>query len=200
MNEDPLIIAFYLAIALYLGHVYRLDIQAFSKGVPNAKALPGAVPIPALLTVASVLLGIVLLGNAVIGEYALGLVDAQSEMVWFFIFASLSAGVIEEIVFRGYLVFENRGRNALLLSCLAFSLLFALIHGYLWSFEDGFSWVFTVQSIYNTWILFINSLVFYGIRFGPWNPQRSMLPSIIAHMVFNLGVFLVKWMQGFIIF
>ena len=86
-------------------------------------------PVPALLTIASVLAGLVLLGNAVIGEYALGLVELQSEMVWFFLFASLSAGVIEELVFRGYLVLENKGRNALVLSCIGFSLLFALIHG-----------------------------------------------------------------------
>ena len=93
-------------------------------------------PVPALLTIASVLAGLVLLGNAVIGEYALGLVELQSEMVWFFLFASLSAGVIEELVFRGYLVLENKGRNALLfLSCIGFSLLFALIHGHLWSTE-----------------------------------------------------------------
>lgn len=200
MNEDPLIIALYCAIALYLGHLYRKDIEAFGRGTPNAKALPGAVPIPALLSVAAVLGGLVLLGNAVIGEYALGLVDLQSEMVWFFLFASLSAGVIEELVFRGYLVIENKGRTALVLSCLAFSLLFALIHGHLWSTEEAFAWVFSPQSIYNTWILFFNSLFFYGLRFGPWNPQRSILPSIIAHMVLNLGVFLVKWAQGYILF
>lgn len=200
MNEDPLIIALYCAIALYIGHIYRTDIEGFCKGAPNAKALPGAAPIPSLLIVASALAGLVLLGNAVIGEYALGLVDVQSEMVWFFVFASLSAGVIEELVFRGYLVLENKGRNALVLSCIAFSLIFALIHGHLWSTEDGFTWVFSIQAIYNTWILFFNSLFFYGLRFGPWNPQRSILPSIIAHMVLNLGVFFVKWMQGYILF
>lgn len=200
MNEDPLIIAAYCGIALYIGHIYRTDIEAFCKGVPKARALPGAAPIPALLTIASVLAGIVLLGNAVIGEYALGLVEVQSEMLWFFVFASLSAGVIEELVFRGYLVLENKGRNALFLSCVGFSLLFALIHGHLWSTESGFTWVFSVQAIYNTWILFFNSLFFYGLRFGPWNPQRSIIPSIIAHMVLNLGVFVVKWMQGYILF
>ena len=200
MNEDPLIVALYCAIALYIGYIYRADIKAFGTGVPNNKALPGAVPVPALLTIASVLGGLVLLGNAAIGEYALGLAELQSEMVWFFLFASLSAGVIEELVFRGYLVIEKKGRNALVLSCIGFSLLFALIHGHLWSTEEGFTWVFSLQAIYNTWILFFNSLFFYGLRFGPWNPQRSILPSIIAHMILNLGVFFVKWAQGFILF
>ena len=164
------------------------------------KALPGATPTNGLLIFASVLGALVLLGNAVIGEYALDIVDAQSEMVWFFVFASISAGVIEEVVFRGYLVVQNRGRNALVFSCLGFSLVFALVHGHLWSMEEGFAWNFTVQGIFNTWILFFNSVSLYALRFGPWNANRSILPSIIAHMILNLGVFVVKLAQGYIVF
>lgn len=200
MNEDPLIILIYCAIALYIANLYRADIKAFVAGRPNVKALPGARPTNGLLIFASILGAYVLLGNAVIGEYALGIVDAQSEMVWFFVFASISAGVIEEVVFRGYLVVQNRGRNALVLSCLGFSLVFALVHGYLWSMEDGFAWNLTVQSVFNTWILFFNSVCFYALRFGPWNGNQSIVPSIIAHMVLNLGVFGVKLAQGYIVF
>ena len=200
MNEDPLIILIYCAIAIYIANIYRADIKAFVAGEPNVKALPGAKPTNGLLIFASVLGALVLLGNAVVGEYALGIVEAQSEMVWFFVFASISAGVIEEVVFRGYLVVQNRGRNALVLSCLGFSLVFALVHGYLWSMEDGFALNFTVQGIFNTWILFFNSVCFYALRFGPWNANQSILPSIIAHMVLNLGVFGVKLAQGYIVF
>ena len=200
MNEDPLMILIYCAIAAYIANLYRSDIKAFVAGRPNVKALPGAKPTNGLLMFASILGALVLLGNAVIGEYALGIVDAQSEMVWFFVFASISAGVIEEVVFRGYLVVQNRGRNALVLSCLGFSLIFALVHGYLWSMEGGFSWNFTVQGVFNTWILFFNSVCFYALRFGPWNANQSILPSIIAHMVLNLGVFGVKLAQGYIVF
>jgi membrane protease YdiL (CAAX protease family) len=206
MNE---IILIYCAIGLYIANLYRTDIRSFVAGRPNVKALPGAKPTTGLLIFASVLAAFVLLGNAVIGEYALGIVEAQSEMVWFFVFASVSAGVIEEVVFRGYLVVQNRGRNALVLSCLGFSLVFALVHGYLWNFkegfawnfeEGGFAWNFTVQGIFNTWILFFNSVCFYALRFGPWNANQSLLPSIIAHMVLNLGVFGVKLAQGYILF
>ena len=200
MNEDPLIILIYCAIAIYIANIYRADIKAFVAGEPNVKALPGAKPTNGLLIFASVLGALVLLGNAVVGEYALGIVEAQSEMVWFFVFASISAGVIEEVVFRGYLVVQNRGRNALVLSCLGFSLVFALAHGYLWSMEDSFAWNFTVQGIFNTWILFFNSVCFYALRFGPWNANQSIVPSIIAHMVLNLGVFGVKLAQGYIVF
>ena len=200
MNEDPLIVLIYCAIAIYIANIYRADIKAFVAGEPNVKALPGAKPINGLLIFASVLGALVLLGNAVVGEYALGIVEAQSEMVWFFVFASISAGVIEEVVFRGYLVVQDRGRNALVLSCLGFSLVFALAHGYLCSTEGGFVWNFTVQGIFNTWILFFNSVCFYALRFGPWNANQSILPSIIAHMVLNLGVFGVKLAQGYIVF
>ena len=200
MNEDPLIILIYCAIAIYIANIFRADIKAFVAGEPNVKALPGAKPTNGLLIFASVLGALVLLGNAVVGEYALGIVEAQSEMVWFFVFASISAGVIEEVVFRGYLVVQNRGRNALVLSCLGFSLVFALVHGYLWSMEDDFAWNFSVQGIFNTWILFFNSVCFYALRFGPWNANQSLLPSIIAHMVLNLGVFGVKLAQGYIVF
>ena len=200
MNEDPLIIIIYCAIAVYIAYLYRADIKAFVAGRPNVKALPGATPTNGLLILASVLGALVLLGNAVIGEYALDIVDAQSEIVWFFVFASISAGVIEEVVFRGYLVVQNRGRNALVFSCLGFSLVFALVHGHLWSIEEGFAWNFTVQGIFNTWILFFNSVSLYALRFGPWNANRSILPSIIAHMILNLGVFVVKLVQGYIEF
>ena len=87
MNEDPLIILIYCAIGLYIANLYRADIRSFVADRPNVKALPGAKPTTGLLIFASVLAAFVLLGNAVIGEYALGIVEAQSEMVWFFVFA-----------------------------------------------------------------------------------------------------------------
>ena len=218
MNENPWIILIYCAIAIYMANIYRVDIKAFVAGNPNIKALPGAKPTNGLLIFASVLGALVLLGNTVVGEYALGIVEAQSEMVWFFVFASISAGVIEEVVFRGYLVVQNRGRNALVLSCLGFSLIFAFLHGHIVRFNNDvwgtnlvenffnlirlrfISWEFTVQGIFNTWILFFNSVCFYTLRFGPWNANQSILPSIIAHTVLNLGVFGVKLAQGYIVF
>ena len=180
MNEDPLIILIYCAIAIYIANIYRADIKAFVAGEPNVKALPGAKPTNGLLIFASVLGALVLLGNAVVGEYALGIVEAQSEMVWFFVFASISAGVIEEVVFRGYLVVQNRGRNALVLSCLGFSLVFALVHGYLWSMEDGFAWNFTVQgfSIPGSYFL-IQSVFMHCVLALGMRTSRSCLRSLL---------------------
>ena len=230
MNESPLFVLIYCIIGIYLGSLYYSDICSFKKGLSCPKALPGAKPINLFLIILSALVGLFLLINPVIGEYLLGIVESQKDMVWFFVFATLSAGIIEELVFRGYLVIENKGTKILLISCIGFSLLFAIIHPHLWEFhgfnhlsnEEGFTYFFfeyilsfklftellpsafsfnlTAESFYNTWILFLNSIIFYSLRFGPWNPGRSILPSMIAHAFLNLGVFVVKFFQGFVIF
>jgi membrane protease YdiL (CAAX protease family) len=114
--------------------------------------------------------------------------------------ASLAAGIVEEVIFRGYLVVSNRGRTWLVGSCLGFSLLFALIHGHLWSTEDGFAFTCTTKAVFTTSILFVNSLWFYALRFGRWNPNRSIFPCMIAHATSNLGVFVVKLAQGYVVF
>ena len=143
---------------------------------------------------------LLLLGVETGGEIALGLVDEQSEMVWFFVFAAIAAGVVEEVIFRGYLVIDNKGRSLLIASAVGFSLIFAIIHGHLWCREDGFEWTLTGKAFFSTAILFANSLWFYALRFGPWNPNRSLFPCMLAHAASNLGVFFVKWAQGYVIF
>jgi membrane protease YdiL (CAAX protease family) len=126
--------------------------------------------------------------------------DEQSEMVWFFVFAIVAAGVVEEVIFRGFLVLENKGRAVLIATCVVFSLIFAIIHGHLWSTEDGFEWTLTAKAFFSTGILFANSLWFYAIRFGRWNPNRSIFPCMLAHAASNLGVFVIKLVQGYVVF
>lgn len=200
MNDSIFVNFIYCGIALYLVNVYRIDIRKFICNESNPKALPGASPASPLLLAASILGAFVLLGMAVIGEYALGLVEAQSELVWYSVFALLAAGIIEELVFRGYLVVRGKGSVVLVMSCLFFSLVFALVHGGFWDTENGFSWNFSTQAYFNSSIWFVNSLCFYALRFGPWNPTQSIIPSIVAHMALNLGVYVVKLSQGFIVF
>ena len=146
------------------------------------------------------------------GEVLIGIADEQNEVVWFFIFASLGAGIVEEVIFRGFLVVENKGRVLLIASCILFSFLFAVLHPYLWEFdypEDVAMWkfwmadfrlIFTTKAFFTTAILFANSLWFYALRFGPWNKNRSLFPCMLAHAVSNFGVFVVKFIQGSILF
>lgn len=200
MNDSPISILLYCFIALYIGKLYRSDIQAYLKAAPNPKALPGATTCSGFLMIASLMVSAILLGNEVLGEYVLGIVEEQNEMVWFFLFANISAGIIEELVFRGYLVITDKGKTMLIASCVGFSAIFSLIHGYLFDFTDGFKLVLSPKALFTSWILFANSLWFYALRFGPWNPSRSILPSMVAHIGLNLGVFGVKLAQGYITF
>jgi membrane protease YdiL (CAAX protease family) len=200
MNENPLMILLYVGVAAYVGHTYWDDYKAFKSGSPNGGAMPGAVAAPLGAFIIGTLGALLLLGVETGGEIALGLVDEQSEMVWFFVFAIIAAGVVEEVIFRGYLVIDHKGRALLIASAVGFSLIFAIIHGHLWSREDGFEWTLTAKAFFSTGILFANSLWFYAVRFGPWNPKRALFPCMLAHAASNLGVFFVKWAQGYLIF
>lgn len=201
MNDNPVTILIYVAIAGYVLHLYREDYRAARGGEPNPTALPGATS----FTRGAFLIGgigaLCLLGIETAGEIVLGIAGEQSDMVWYFLFAILAAGVIEEVIFRGFLVIENKGRGPLVASCVGFSLIFALIHGYFWDMggEDGFAWTFTTKAWFSTGLLFLNSLWFYAVRFGPWNPGRSLFPCFFAHALSNLGVFCVKLAQGHVV-
>lgn len=200
MNENPIMILLYVGVAVYVGKMYWADYQAANAGQPNSGGMPGATGAPGAAFLIGAVGALLLLAVETGGEIALGVVDEQSEMIWYFVFAIVAAGVVEEVIFRGFLVIENRGRALLVASCIGFSLIFALIHAHFWSLEDGFEWTFTAKASFSTGILFANSLWFYAVRFGPWNPQRSLFPCMLAHVASNLGVFFVKWAQGYVIF
>ena len=200
MNENPLIILLYVGVAAYVGQIYWSDYKAVKSGEANGGAMPGAVAAPLGAFIIGSLGALLLLGVETGGEIALGLVDEQSEMVWFFVFAAIAAGVVEEVIFRGYLVIGNKGRSLLIASAVGFSLIFAIIHGHFWRLEDGFELTLTGKAFFSTAILFANSLWFYAVRFGPWNPKRSLFPCMLAHAASNLGVFFVKCAQGYVIF
>ncbi|HBR95425.1 CPBP family intramembrane metalloprotease [Coraliomargarita sp. SDUM461003] len=200
MNENPLMILLYVGVAAYVGNMYWGDYKASQAGQPNSGAMPGATSVPLAAYVIGVLGALLLLGVETGGEIALGVADEQSEMVWFFVFAIVAAGVVEEVIFRGFLVIENKGRALLIGSCVGCSLIFAIIHAHFWSTEDGFEWTFTSKAWLSTGILFANSLWFYTLRFAPWNPNRSIFPCMLAHAASNLGVFVVKLVQGYVVF
>ena len=202
----------YVGIAAYVVYLYRSDFLAEKSGQPKPGALPGATPAPASLYFIGIVGALLILVIETAGEVLLGISDEQRTMSWFFIFSILGAGVVEEVVFRGFLVVENRGRAVLVASCVGFSLLFALLHPFLWSFNypeataiwkfwrADFELILTPKAVFTTAILFLNSLWFYALRFGSWNENRSMFPCMLAHSVSNLGVYLVKYVQGYVVF
>ena len=208
MRESLSLSLLYVAVAVYVGYIYRCDFVAGKYGKAHPKAMPGATSAGPRLYVFGVMGALLILLVETVGEMVLGISSEQSEIAWFFGFASLGAGIIEEVIFRGFLVVEKRGRVVLVGSCVLFSLLFALCHPFIWelTYPEGVgvwafwrvevSFIFTSKALFTTAVLFVNSLWFYALRFGSWNPNRSLFPSMLAHSVSNLAVFAVKWMQG----
>ena len=202
MNESPFMVLLYVGVAAYVGYMYWGDYQSNQASEqPDPRGMPGAASASLGLFVIGVIGALLILAAEAGGEIALGIASEQSEMVWYFVFAILGAGIVEEIIFRGYLVVDNKGRAALIGSCVGFSLIFAIIHGHFWSNEEGeaFAWTFTTKAFFTTGILLANSLWFYALRFGRWNKNRSLFPCMLAHAASNLGVFCVKWAQGFVV-
>lgn len=193
-------ILLYVGIAAYVLNIYFGDLKALKAGKPNPSAMPGTAQTGLKAYLIGSLGALLILGVESGGEVALGVADEQSELVWYSIFAIVAAGVVEEIIFRGFLVIDSKGKRALIGSCLCFSFLFAMIHPQLWSMENGFELTLTGKGFFSTGILFVNSLWFYAVRFGPWNPNRSIFPCMLAHAASNFGVYLVKLYQGYILF
>lgn len=204
MNDSPLILILFFAGCCYLGKIWFDDFRAYQTGNPNPNELPGARPAKTWWILIAILgsIGIVALETG--GEYAIGVSGEQSDIAAIFLLAMLAAGFLEELVFRGYLVVQNRGRAALLASIFAVSLLFSLGHVQYYTEipEEGawynFEFSITAGAAWTLFILFINSLWWYALRFLPPNPSRSLLPCFAAHISSNLAVFAVKGFQGHI--
>jgi hypothetical protein len=202
MNESPFMVLLYVGVAAYVGYMYWGDYQSNQASEqPDPRGMPGATSASWGLYGIGVIGALLILAAETGGEIALGIASEQSEMVWYFVFAILGAGIVEEVIFRGYLVVDSKGRAALIGSCVGFSLIFAIIHGHFWSNEEGqaFAWTFTTKAFFTTGILLANSLWFYALRFGPWNKNRSLFPCMLAHAASNFGVFAVKLAQGFVV-
>lgn len=115
------------------------------------------------------------------------------------LYAVLAAPIVEELVFRGYVVVENHGRAARWLAAIAASGMFALLHPFLWSWQDGrLQAEFTSKAVFSTAALFAASVWFYVVRFAAWNPARSLLPCFAAHAAKNAGVVGIKAATGFV--
>ncbi len=205
MSDSPLLILAFFGITAYLFKLWLDDYHAQRKGGARANSLPGAVPTTKFLILLGIVGAILLVLVETAGEYALGVSAEQTDIAAIALLALVAAGFGEELVFRGFLVVDGRGRRALWLSIIGFSLLFALLHvNYYLTWEEDAAWhAFSLNlSGKATWtlsILFLNSIWFYFLRFGPLNGSRSLLPCIIAHVASNVAVFGIKLMQGHVV-
>lgn len=198
-QDNPLLLLAMTGGAAYLFKLWWDDLRAAQAGSPNPKAFPGAAPAGRPVMIAAVVGTLLLLAAETAGESALGLTAQQSHMTVLFACYTLAAGFLEELIFRGYLVVDKHGRAALLAGIVGASLVFALIHPFLWKWADGqFHLEFTAKGWFSTGAIFIGSLWFYALRFLPSNSQHSLAPCIAAHVTKNAGVFVVKYAQGFV--
>lgn len=201
MDENPVLVLMMIGFGGYFAWLWWSDFKvARSTGSPVGGGLPGAVPAPARACIIAASGALVILGAETWGEIALGLSAEQSKITLLFAAYTLVAAVVEEIIFRGYVVVEKRGRLALISGVIGASLVFALIHPFLWKWDDdGFAFTFTAKGWFSFGAVFVASLWFYICRFAPWNPKGSLLPCFAAHMAKNAGVIAIKAAQGFIV-
>lgn len=199
MTESPLLLLIMTGVACYIGKLWWDDLRKNRSSNPHPQALPGTSDAPQRAYIIAGLGSLILLAGESLGEYQLGIVNEQSELTVLLALYTLAAPIIEEIIFRGYLVINRRGKVLQWAGIIAASALFALFHPFLWQWEEGLVWTFTTKGIFSTTAAFVFSLWFYTVRFASWNPQRSLLPCFVAHGVKNLGVIAIKAAQGFII-
>lgn len=197
MQDSPLYsIVFFLAAA-YLFKIWYSDLKAVDK---PKNALAGSTYCGVGLGLIGALVGAFLMISDTLTEKALGFQQLQTVVTFWALPIWISSAFIEELVFRGYFFINKKG--FLIASCVIFSLLFAIFHPFLWDYstQDGFTFNFTIHSAINTANKFIFSILMYALRFVPINKYRSLIPCFIAHLVYNVGVFIVKLWTGFVSF
>lgn len=197
--DHPLLLLALTAAGIYLGKLWWDDTVAAQAGRPNPNTLPGAKPAPLRANLIAVAGALVLLAMETMAEEALGLSAAQSRMTWLMaLHAVVGAPVIEEIIFRGWLVIDGHGRTAAWAGAVAASVAFAALHPFLWRWDEaGFATTFGTKGWLSTSAVFATSLWLYGARLGPWNPHHSLLPCVAAHAAKNIGVVAIKAVMGF---
>ncbi len=196
---DPWLLLILTAAGGYVARLWWADLRAAERGAPAKGALPGATRASGRTLAIAAAGGILIVALETAGERALGIDGEQSKMTWLFAaYAILAAPVVEELIFRGWLVAESRGRTTQWAAAAGASALFAALHPFLWRWGDaGLEFTPTHKGWFSTAAVLGASLWFYALRLGAWNPTRSLLPCFVAHAAKNAGVVAAKAATGF---
>ena len=125
------------ALASYFFRMWLQDYRANAAGTPNRGALPGATSVGRAAILIAVVGSLILLGLEWAGEEYYSFASEQSEMtVLFGLVTIFAAPFIEEMIFRGFLYYGQGTRWQLAVSCVLVSLLFAVVHPYLWKYAE----------------------------------------------------------------
>ncbi|PTY06287.1 CPBP family intramembrane metalloprotease [Opitutaceae bacterium EW11] len=200
MQNNPLAVIAIILVSIYVIKLWLDDLRAMRSGKPHPKALPGATPTSWTAVGIAALGATLILAGETIGEIQLGLAEQQSNMTVLFAAYTLCAAVVEEIVFRGYIVVENRGTAVKWMAVLGASILFAALHPFLWDWREGrILWTLGAKGWFSTVVVLLSSVWFYTVRFARFNPSGSLLPCFAAHLTKNVGVIAIKAIQGHLI-
>jgi membrane protease YdiL (CAAX protease family) len=200
--NDPLLLLLTAAGGIWAVSLWLADRRAARAGQPNPRAFPGATSAPTRALVIAGLGGVALTLAETWGEVRFGLAAEQSHLTVLLAFYSvLVAPIVEELIFRGFIVIESRGPAAKWAGAVGTSLVFAVLHPFLWEStkEQPFHLALTAKGWFSTGAVFVASLWFYAMRFSVrLNPHGSLLPCFAAHGAKNLAVVAVKLAQGFV--
>lgn len=197
MQDNPL---YSILIFLVGAFFFRMWLGDARRG-GGARSFPGASFAGLPILIFGSLGALLILAVETLLECRLGFAGEQSEVKFWAVFVWISAAATEEIIFRGSIVIQNRGRAALYAGIFAASVLFALCHPFLWDYtvEKGLQINLTAKAFFSTAFIFANSVWFYFLRFNRHNKTQSLLPCMAAHAAYNIGVFAVKAFQGFVV-
>lgn len=196
-TDQPLLLVFSILASGVVAKWWWDDYRATMAGRPPSRSLPGTTRAPRSAHLIAIAGAVALVVAESAAEHAIGISDQQTKMTVLFGAHTLGAAFLEEVIFRGYVIAANRGRALLVASAAGASMLFALLHPFLWAWQGGtLQFQGDAKAWFSTAALFTGSLWFYYVRFMPTNPRRSLLPSITAHLARNLAVFAIKLLQG----
>jgi uncharacterized protein len=226
LMNHPLLLALLTVAGIYLGKLWRDDACAAAGGAPHPNALPGATRAPARTVAIAVIGALAIVAAETYGERVLGVSGEQSHVTWLFAaYSIMGAPIIEEIIFRGWIVIGIRGRPSKAktaedakgvrdaaavkmeplvsavtwLGAIGASVVFALLHPFLWRWDDaGFVLTFGAKGWFSVTAVFATSLWLYIVRLAAWNPQRSLLPCFAGHAAKNIAVVAIKAAMGFV--
>lgn len=121
-QDDQIFSVFMFAVSAYLFYMWWDDLRYFKKsgGKVRRGAFAGAAPVPAKYCLWGAVAAVGLLALHVWTEYSLGVVSEQTSFSHWAIFSWIAAAFVEELIFRGYLVVQNKGVLALGASMLFF--------------------------------------------------------------------------------
>lgn len=200
--NDPWLLLLTAAGGLWAAWLWLSDLRAARAGQPNPRAFPGATSAPTRALVIAALGGVALTLAETWGEKRLGLAAEQSHLtVLFAAYSVLVAPLVEELIFRGFIVIESRGAATKWVAAVGASLVFAVLHPLLWEWTKAqpFHLTLTAKGWFSSGAVLVSSLWFYAMRFSArLNPHGSLLPCFVAHSAKNLAVVAVKLAQGFV--